>query len=51
MIAIDSNLSILGNRNIYFNIWGTNIAYHIMTIIKFLYVLTDSLFNCNKCNF
>lgn len=42
MIAIDANLSILGN-NIYFNIWGTNIAYHIMTIIKFLYVLTDSL--------
>lgn len=38
------------NNNIYSNIWGANIAYHIMTIIKFFYVLTEH-FKCNKCNF
>ena len=52
MIAIDSNLSILGNIIIMFiSICGSaNVAYHVMTIIKFLYVLTKN-FKCNKCNF
>lgn len=52
MIVTDPNICTSGNITILFiSICGnTNVAYHFMTITKFLYMLIAN-FKCNKCNF